>query len=181
MQDHPIVPAVFVAGLLAAAACGTSPSAPPSTVPDPSGPGAFSVRVAPDPVVFTQMYPDARPLALASPPPPDPRYYRATMTLIVTEQQGGIGHLDGVTTDLIAGDGTVIPVHTFDGACDFQNELSRSGDRTIPPRGSLAWCLSRLATPDVAGSYTLRISARITDGLGNVTRPTDDSAVVIQR
>jgi hypothetical protein len=168
-------------GLLSVCGCGTSPAVPEPSVPVPSGPGAFSVRVAPDPVVFTQMYPDARPLALATPPPPDPRYFRATMTLIITEQQGGIGHLDGVATALIASDGTVIPVYSFDGACDFQNELSRGGDRTIPPRGSLAWCLSRLATPDVGGAYTLRVSARITDGLGNVTSPTGDSAVVIQR
>jgi hypothetical protein len=165
--------AVALAWVLMAPACETSPPSVPAT----PLPGAFSVRVSPDPVVFRQLYPGAGSLGLASPPPIDPRYYAATMTLMITERQGGTGHLDAVQTELLSTDGGGTPVGSFDGACDFANELTQGGNRTIPPHGTLEWCMSRLGTPDVDREYTLRVSARITDGLGNVTTATEHFAV----
>ena len=37
-------------------------------------------------------------LTLATPPPPDPRFYAATMTLLVSESRGGAGRLESVQT-----------------------------------------------------------------------------------
>lgn len=157
-------------GLVAVtAACG-APSAPV--------PGSFSVAVDPEPVVFRQMFPGAGALALASPPPPDARFYSATMTVVIAEHGGGAGRLEWVETELVSGDGAAVSVGAFDGSCDFQHQLSRGGDRAIPPHGRLEWCIGRLATPDVAREHTLRVTPRIVDELGNVSTPTRTVRVV---
>jgi hypothetical protein len=170
MKRWSAVLALVVGGL----ACDTPTPAAPV-------PGSFSVRVAPNPVVFRQLYPGAATLALASPPPPDPRYYTASMTLVISEGQGGTGHLDAVETQLVSADGVPTVVSMYDGSCDFGNELTRGGNRAVPPHGSLEWCLGRLATPDAGREYTLRFTARITDGFGTVSTPTGDVRVVVQR
>jgi hypothetical protein len=167
--------AIGLALLLAGPACGS----PPPEAPEGPGPllvGAFGVRVSPIPVVFRRLFP-AAPLSLASPPPPDPRYYVAQLTLIITEQVGGTGRLDAVETELLSSDGVVTAIGSYDGACDFLTLASRA----IPPRGSMSWCMGRLATPDTAGPYTLRITARITDGLGQTTTATMSTPAVIER
>jgi hypothetical protein len=143
--------------------------------------GSFTLQVSPDPVVFQQLFPGAGSLALSSPPPPDPRFYVATMTLIITEEGGGFGHLDSVRTELRSKDGTTVPAGVYDGACDFANELTRGGDRTISPHGRLEWCMGRLATPDPAREYTLLVTARIVDGHGKATNPSTAFRVVFPR
>jgi hypothetical protein len=168
--------AVVFALLVVGPACEAKPPAAPEP-PATFLVGAFGVRVAPNPVVFRPLYPGAHPLAVASPPPPDPRYYVAPLTLIITEQIGGTGHLDSVETELVSSEGVVTNLGSYDGACDFLTLASR----TIPPRGSLSWCMGRIATPETAGPYTLRVSARITDALGNVTTATVSPTAVVQR
>lgn len=120
-------------------------------------------------------------LTLATPPPPDPRFYAATMTLLVSESRRGAGRLESVQTALISRDGVALAVGTYDGACDFANALTGGGNRAIPPHGQLEWCLARLGTPDINGQYTLRITPRIRDELGNVVVPSASFQVVFER
>jgi hypothetical protein len=120
-------------------------------------------------------------LTLATPPPPDPRFYAATMTLLVSESRGGAGRLESVQTAPISRDGVALAVGTYDGACDFANALTRGGNRAIPPHGQLEWCLARLGTRDINGQYTLRITPRIRDELGNVVVPSASFQVVFER
>jgi hypothetical protein len=143
--------------------------------------GSFTVRVSPDPVVFRQLYPRATSIVHASPPPFLPSYYAATMTLVITEGRGGVGHLDSVQTELVSRDGVTTHAGTYDGGCDYENEFTGAGNRTIPPHGRLEWCLSRVATPDLAREYTLRVTPRITDELGNAIAPSESLTVVVQR
>jgi hypothetical protein len=152
-------------------ACG-GPSAPVA--------GSFSTRVSPDPVVFRQLYPEATGSIFASPPPRDPRFYSATMTLIITADRGVAGHLASVEAELVSSDGVPISAGTYDDSCDFSNDLTGGGDRMVPPNGRLEWCMGRVARPDVTRSYTLRITPRIVDALGNVIAPAENFRVVFR-
>jgi hypothetical protein len=137
----------------------------------------LAIEATPNPVTFR---PSGAPVAsatavssavpLASPPPPAPRFYLATVGFTLRESAGTAVNVEAITATLVEDGGRVIGFAEVDSECLSARLSPEVRSPRLSGGASFTGCLTGRAAPDVSRAHVFEVIAQGRDDSGVAVR-----------